>query len=508
MNANTHLIHVIADALIEAHGGDAIDWLDGGGRAAVESGVAGWRAAIAEGAWIDRPADLLVLRALRHVEHVVELAGGARIKSRIRALVDEDRHGRRSGARARIAAEAEAAEARIEAIHAAIERRSVFRREDRAIAGCIVTIGEDGTLAVVQGLVRPEDRAQANAVDGAAESDDGTAAQTSDGVAPANGYAPPHMDPPALAQGPARPPDPEAVARKEVGVGVGLADDLRSLRTAIVKAELACDFEAAFDLLLFQLARAVFERGYHDDALDIAVRVTTTPQPLRRHDVSAGPFVSTPNPRRPHHAPAHPLPHRPRRSAGLPARADARRRARRALRRSEARPRDPHRRTARVRGRRHPRHRRRRRRRHRRSHPSPGLGPIPPGWATPPTPPSRPASVSSSLGSAAPSCAGAPSTRIPPPKGESPMSHPPNDAATLAGALGQRAEAVCRRYLPAGRRQGRYWVAGDVHGAKGRSLFVRLRPPGVPGKWTENVAAKVMLRRPRILLFRRRSSSW
>ena len=92
------------------------------------------------------------------------------------------------------------------------------------------------------------------------------------------------MDPPALAQGPARPPDPEAVARKEVGVGVGLADDLRCLRTAIVKAELACDFEAAFDLLLFQLARAVFERGYHDDALDIAVRVTPDRPSVRSDD--------------------------------------------------------------------------------------------------------------------------------------------------------------------------------------------------------------------------------
>ena len=102
MNANTHLFHAIADALIEAHGEDAIDWLEGGGRAEVERGVAGWRAAIAEGAWIDRPADHLVLRALRHVEHVVELAGGARIEARIRALVDEDRHGRRPGAQARI----------------------------------------------------------------------------------------------------------------------------------------------------------------------------------------------------------------------------------------------------------------------------------------------------------------------------------------------------------------------------------------------------------------------
>ena len=102
MNANTHLIHAIADALIEAHGEDAIDWLEGGGRAEVERGVAGWRTAIAEGVWIHRPADLLVLRALRHVEHVVELEGGARIEARIRALVDEDRHGRRPGAKARI----------------------------------------------------------------------------------------------------------------------------------------------------------------------------------------------------------------------------------------------------------------------------------------------------------------------------------------------------------------------------------------------------------------------
>ncbi len=102
MNANTHLIHAIADALIEAHGEDATEWLEGGGRAEVERGVVGWLAAIAEGAWIDRPEDILVLRALRHVEHVVELEGGARIEARIRALVDEDWHGRRRGAKARI----------------------------------------------------------------------------------------------------------------------------------------------------------------------------------------------------------------------------------------------------------------------------------------------------------------------------------------------------------------------------------------------------------------------
>ena len=73
---NAQLIHAIADALIEADGEDALDWIEGGGRAAVERGVAGWRAAIAEGAWIHRPADILVLRALRHVERVDPGAAG------------------------------------------------------------------------------------------------------------------------------------------------------------------------------------------------------------------------------------------------------------------------------------------------------------------------------------------------------------------------------------------------------------------------------------------------
>ena len=58
-------------------------------------------------------------------------------------------------------------------------------------------------------------------------------------------------------------------------------------------------------------------------------------------------------------------------------------------------------------------------------------------------------------------------------------------AADIAAALGARAEEVCRRYLPQGRRQGRYWTAGDVYGARGRSLFVRLAPPGTRGKFVD-----------------------
>ena len=73
------------------------------------------------------------------------------------------------------------------------------------------------------------------------------------------------------------------------------------------------------------------------------------------------------------------------------------------------------------------------------------------------------------------------------------MQHEPSPAAGIAAALGAHAEAVCRRYLPHGRKQGRYWIAGDIDGARGRSLFVRLRGPGVPGKWTEYVAVLIML---------------
>ena len=102
MTTNTNLIHAIAGALIETHGQDGTEWIECGGRAKVERGVAGRRAAIEDGAWTDRPEDILVLRARRHVEHTVELAGDARIEPRIRALVDEDRHGRRRGAKARI----------------------------------------------------------------------------------------------------------------------------------------------------------------------------------------------------------------------------------------------------------------------------------------------------------------------------------------------------------------------------------------------------------------------
>ncbi len=74
-----------------------------------------------------------------------------------------------------------------------------------------------------------------------------------------------------------------------------------------------------------------------------------------------------------------------------------------------------------------------------------------------------------------------------------------HDASELAQRLGRQAEAVCRHYLSAGHREGRYWLVGDVRNTPGRSMFVRLKGAdsgkGAAGKWTEYVAPRVMLRR-------------
>jgi len=71
-------------------------------------------------------------------------------------------------------------------------------------------------------------------------------------------------------------------------------------------------------------------------------------------------------------------------------------------------------------------------------------------------------------------------------------------AGELARRLSRHAEAVCRHYLKAGRKEGEYWLVGDTSGAPGRSLYVRIAGPesgkGAAGHWTDYVAPRVMLR--------------
>lgn len=60
-------------------------------------------------------------------------------------------------------------------------------------------------------------------------------------------------------------------------------------------------------------------------------------------------------------------------------------------------------------------------------------------------------------------------------------------ASELKRRLAENAEAVCRKYLSNGRRQGRYWLVGDLDNSPGRSLYVRLRGPDADrvGRWTD-----------------------
>ena len=66
-----------------------------------------------------------------------------------------------------------------------------------------------------------------------------------------------------------------------------------------------------------------------------------------------------------------------------------------------------------------------------------------------------------------------------------PAEHP---ACTISRSLSGQAERFCRHFLSNGRREGNYWLVGDLRNAPGRSLYVRLRdsPDGARcGKWTD-----------------------
>lgn len=59
------------------------------------------------------------------------------------------------------------------------------------------------------------------------------------------------------------------------------------------------------------------------------------------------------------------------------------------------------------------------------------------------------------------------------------------DFASVNRAARHRAEDVCRRLLPGGARHGAYWAAGDLTGAQGKSLRVRLAGD-LAGAWIDN----------------------
>jgi len=62
-----------------------------------------------------------------------------------------------------------------------------------------------------------------------------------------------------------------------------------------------------------------------------------------------------------------------------------------------------------------------------------------------------------------------------------------DEVSELKRRLADQAEAVCRRYLSAGRREGGHWRVGDLRDSPGRSLFVRLTNAGrgAAGRWAD-----------------------
>ncbi len=130
-------------------------------------------------------------------------------------------------------AEAEDIAARQEEVGRTLAAQATFAEADRRRAGCLITIGPDGLLRVLQGMIDPADRAI-----------------EADGVDPAG-------------------PDAATETPEGRGVSQALIDDLKAHRLQIAKAHLAQDFAVAFDLALFTLCRAVLGFGYTASPLDL-----------------------------------------------------------------------------------------------------------------------------------------------------------------------------------------------------------------------------------------------
>ena len=124
-------------------------------------------------------------------------------------------------------------QSKIRALRSLKNERSEFTEEQRGYAGCFVTVSRDGSVRVIEGLVRPGDEPKSGKK-GAGKS----RSSTNDTV----------------------------YSRK-------LMDDLRDARLGIVQEHLMESFEQTFDLLLFQMARDVFGRvaSYYNCALDVSM---------------------------------------------------------------------------------------------------------------------------------------------------------------------------------------------------------------------------------------------
>lgn len=142
-----------------------------------------------------------------------------------------------------LASEAEELEARRDELIETTEAEAVYAPEDRARAGCIVTIGDAGGFQVYEGLV---ERAA-----WPGETRDGAGKTAADGGAVfVSGADRTRRSP--------RPLSGKEQVRKECGFSQALVDDLKAHRLQIARAHLAGDFTVAFDLALYALCLDLF----------------------------------------------------------------------------------------------------------------------------------------------------------------------------------------------------------------------------------------------------------
>ena len=152
-----------------------------------------------------------------------------------------------------LAAEMEQLEERRTEIDGIVDGLAVYTKKDRKRAGCIVTIGRDGSFELHQGLVERSAAAkgQANDIDDAEIDDD-----SDEPFAPAGDDD--ETEPQSRSSA-----DAEQALRKECGFSQLLVDDLKAHRHQITRAHLAGNFAVAFDLALYSLCVDLFDRFRH-----------------------------------------------------------------------------------------------------------------------------------------------------------------------------------------------------------------------------------------------------
>ncbi len=161
-----------------------------------------------------------------------------------------------------LAAEAAQLEERRGEIDETIYGLAVYNDTQRARAGCIVTIGNDGEFCLHQGLV--ERAAVRGGADAARDVDAQTDDDSDEPLTPAA-----DDDDDDLGSRPSS-AGAEQALRKECGFSQLLVDDLKAHRLQITRAHLAADFGVAFDLALYSLCVDLFDRfRYHERPLDL-----------------------------------------------------------------------------------------------------------------------------------------------------------------------------------------------------------------------------------------------